>query len=35
MARYVSERVYDEEAHAVVENLGARSKRIPSEHLRD
>jgi hypothetical protein len=35
MARYVIERVYDEEVHDDMENVGARSKRIAVEHFPD
>ena len=35
MARYVIERVYDEEVHDDMENVGARSKQIAAEHFPD
>ena len=35
MARYVIERVYDEEVHNHMENVGVRSKRIALEQFPD
>ena len=35
MARYVIERVYNEEVHDEMEKVGARSKQIAAEHFPD